>query len=602
MIELSKIHMLSALPHDQLQKLVQEGAKSFPDLTLGTVSGTLDEVVEYARTTPLDIYEIILSRGGMAHALRQVLPIPVISLQFSSDEILKALRDAAGTHRPFAVVGHKTVVEPARPLWQAMGGEDTVAFVSLQEHELPEGIQALKDRGIELVVGDVGAVRNAQALGLDTISFESTAASVLTALQQVDRYAQDTWQLRRELSLARKVSDLSQSALLVLNDQWIPVFSNEKARQLNMNSILRKLHPEQAGRPVLPVQTRQIHKIDNQYYTVVIDQSRSTRHAYFLISVTPLDDKLRESPAIRVETAAAADPLLYLRPRSGFAKQASDLSDHLHSRTGVVLIWGDPGTEQVELAHYFSHSSTQTGFPLVFIECASLTPQEWEGSISSDMLVRYSSGCTVLFNGIQNLLPQLQGRLAVALERNPVIKRRYLILATCTGNPHRLAAEGRLNSDLYRLLSRRSIRIPALDERREDIPELAARYCYRYGEQNGCAAPSFSPQAITLLQNFHWFLNTALFHTVMDRLLPLSHGAPISPEQTLAVLEEVSRSSARSPAPPQAPRRSLKEMEQEIIRQVLEEEGMNHSRAAKRLGISRSTLWRKLGGQGDGTP
>ena len=43
-------------------------------------------------------------------------------------------------------------------------------------------------------------------------------------------------------------------------------------------------------------------------------------------------------------------------------------------------------------------------------------------------------------------------------------------------------------------------------------------------------------------------------------------------------------------------------MEQEIIRQVLEEEGMNHSRAAKRLGISRSTLWRKLGGQGDGTP
>ena len=69
--------MLSALPHDQLQKLVQEGAKSFPDLTLGAVSGTLDEVVEYARTTPLDIYEIILSRGGMAHALRQVLPIPV---------------------------------------------------------------------------------------------------------------------------------------------------------------------------------------------------------------------------------------------------------------------------------------------------------------------------------------------------------------------------------------------------------------------------------------------------------------------------------------------------------------------------------------------
>ena len=88
----------------------------------------------------------------------------------------------------------------------------------------------------------------------------------------------------------------------------------------------------------------------------------------------------------------------------------------------------------------------------------------------------------------------------------------------------------------------------------------------------------------------------------MNRLLPLSHGAPISPEETLAVLEEVSRSSARSPAPPQAPRRSLKEMEQEIIRQTLEEEGMNHSRAAKRLGISRSTLWRKLGGQGDGTP
>ena len=80
--------MLSAMPSEHLQRLIRKEVKLFPDLTIEAVTGTLDEVVAYARTTPLDIFEVILSRGGMAHALREVLPIPVISIQFSSSEIM----------------------------------------------------------------------------------------------------------------------------------------------------------------------------------------------------------------------------------------------------------------------------------------------------------------------------------------------------------------------------------------------------------------------------------------------------------------------------------------------------------------------------------
>lgn len=590
--------MLSAMPNEHLQHLIRQEAKAFPDLTIETVTGTLDEVVEYARTTPLDIFEIILSRGGMARALREVLPIPVIPIHFTSAEILSALDWAISTHRPFAVVGHQSTVDQVKSLWQALQYQENIQFVPLAEHELTPGVQRLKEQGVDLIVGDIGAVRTAQDLGMNFISIPSTAQSIKDALDRVARYAEDTWQLRRELSLARQVSDLSQNALLVLNDQHIIVFSNQKARRLDLYPLLRQLWAESQKQSLTTEQFRQIYKIGNHYYTFVMDQSRSARHSYSLISITPLDDIIKESHAIRVESGIPTDSPLLLQPRTNFFKQVSELSSFLHTHNDIVLLWGEPGTEQVELARYFARSSAQAGAPLIFVECAALSPQDWQDYISSELLAHYSSGCIILFNGIQDLSPELQGRLTITLAQNPILTRRYLIFSTCTGNPHRLAAEGKLSTELYRILSRHSIRIPSLDEQRETIPQLIERYCYRYRAKTGQTTPSFTPQAIALLQKFHWFLDMELFRTVMDRLIAAPQNQPISEVEVQTVLDEVSRKQTESSdSITQVLQGSLAEMEQTIIRQVLKEEGMNHSRAAKRLGISRSTLWRKLGGE-----
>lgn len=590
--------MLSAMPNEHLQHLIRQEAKAFPDLTIESVTGTLDEVVEYARTTPLDIFEIILSRGGMARALREVLPIPVIPIHFTSAEILSALDWAISTHRPFAVVGHRSTVDQVHSLWQVLQYQEETQFVPLAEHELMPGIQQLKEQGIDLIVGDIGAVRTAQDLGMNFISIPSTAESIKEALDRVARYAEDTWQLRRELSLARQVSDLSQNALLVLNDQRIIVFSNQKARQLDLYPLLRQLRAGNKEHALPSEQFRQICKIGNHYYTFVLDHSRSRRHSYSLISITPLDDVVRESHAIRLESGIPTDSPLLLQPRTTFLKQVSELSSFLHTHNDIVLIWGAPGTEQVELAHYFARNSAQAGAPLIFVECAALTPQDWQDYISSELLAHYSSGCIILFNGIQHLSPDLQGRLTIALAQNPILMRRYLIFSTCTGNPHRLAAEGKLSTDLYRMLSRHSVRIPSLDEQRENIPQLIERYCYRYRAKTDRSIPGFTPQAIALLQKFHWFLDMELFRTVMDRLITVPRDRQITESEVQAVLDEVSRKQTESSdSITQVLQGSLAEMEQVIIRQVLKEEGMNHSRAAKRLGISRSTLWRKLGGE-----
>lgn len=590
--------MLSAMPNEHLQHLIRQEAKAFPDLTIESVTGTLDEVVEYARTTPLDIFEIILSRGGMARALREVLPIPVIAIHFTSAEILSALDWAISTHRPFAVVGHRSTVDQVHSLWQVLQYQEETQFVPLAEHELMPGIQQLKEQGIDLIVGDIGAVRTAQDLGMNFISIPSTAESIKEALDRVSRYAEDTWQLRRELSLARQVSDLSQNALLVLNDQRIIVFSNQKARQLDLYPLLRQLRAGNKEHTLPSEQFRQICKIGNHYYTFVLDHSRSRRHSYSLISITPLDDVVRESHAIRLESGIPTDSPLLLQPRTTFLKQVSELSSFLHTHNDIVLIWGAPGTEQVELAHYFARNSAQAGAPLIFVECAALTPQDWQDYISSELLAHYSSGCIILFNGIQHLSPDLQGRLTIVLAQNPILMRRYLIFSTCTGNPHRLAAEGKLSTDLYRMLSRHSVRIPSLDEQRENIPQLIERYCYRYRAKTDRSTPGFTPQAIALLQKFHWFLDMELFRTVMDRLIAAPQDQPISEVEVQTVLDEVSRKQTESSdSITQVLQGSLAEMEQVIIRQVLKEEGMNHSRAAKRLGISRSTLWRKLGGE-----
>ncbi|NLN41389.1 MAG: hypothetical protein GX160_05270 [Clostridiales bacterium] len=139
-----------------------------------------------------------------------------------------------------------------------------------------------------------------------------------------------------------------------------------------------------------------------------------------------------------------------------------------------------------------------------------------------------------------------------------------------------------------------SIVVPELNQRREDIPNLISLYISEYNSLYGKQVIGLEDDAKALLQDFNWVGNIDQLKRVVQELVVLAETSYIDYDTVKNVLkDEVPHS--------ETPRvyninlnNTLDKITSDIIGIVLKEENYNQSRASKRLGISRSTLWRKL--------
>jgi two-component system response regulator HydG len=153
-----------------------------------------------------------------------------------------------------------------------------------------------------------------------------------------------------------------------------------------------------------------------------------------------------------------------------------------------------------------------------------------------------------------------------------------------------LVADGRFREDLYYRLNVVGLEIPPLRERREDIPLLAGHFLETFGRQNRKPLKGFTPQAMDRLIRYDWPGNVRELMNAVERALVLARADYLGEEDfpMTAPLQEL------PPAAPGAGRRPLEAIEKATILQTLEAAGGNKSETARRLGITRRTLHKKL--------
>ena len=145
-----------------------------------------------------------------------------------------------------------------------------------------------------------------------------------------------------------------------------------------------------------------------------------------------------------------------------------------------------------------------------------------------------------------------------------------------------LVAERKFREDLYFRINVFPIQVPSLREMRSDIPAL----CRHILSQLGCRACDLDPETLNLLCSYDWPGNIREVHNVLERALLLSRGGPIKPEH-LPGLQKGEEAVVRKAT-------TLREVELEHIRTVIRQCNGNLSAAARMLGISRATLYRRL--------
>ena len=278
-----------------------------------------------------------------------------------------------------------------------------------------------------------------------------------------------------------------------------------------------------------------------------------------------------------------------------------------------VLITGETGTGKEILAGAIHSTAFPRGSaPYVKINCTAIPDNLLEselfghekgaftGAVTSKKgKFELAGGGSILLDEIGEMDLRMQSKLLRVLEekeferlggsRMQVMDTR--VLASTNADLHALAAEGRFRSDLYYRLSTIEIRVPPLRERASDIPRLAEHFIQR--ESLGIR---FSPEALDRLAAYRWPGNVRQLRNVVLRLGIGAAGQTVGAEQVEAALpldfaaDPISlRRTADLPASS-----TMEDAERQAIEEALAACGNNQSRAAQRLGVGRTTLYRKM--------
>ncbi len=149
--------------------------------------------------------------------------------------------------------------------------------------------------------------------------------------------------------------------------------------------------------------------------------------------------------------------------------------------------------------------------------------------------------------------------------------------------------KGRFREDLFYRLNVIPVHLPALRERRNDIPQLARHFLSVFAAEHGKRIADFAPEAMRLLLDHDWPGNVRELENSVEHAVVLSQGDQIAASDLPAVLRP-----AASPAEGDQPLGGLLQHEKRLLEETLERCGWNKKEAARRLGIGRSTLYEKL--------
>lgn len=315
------------------------------------------------------------------------------------------------------------------------------------------------------------------------------------------------------------------------------------------------------------------------------------------------------------------------------------------AKSGIpVLITGESGVGKEVIARALHGASDRAGKPFVAVNCGALPANLVESILfghekgsftgaTDKHLGKFmeANGGTLFLDEIGELPLDMQVKLLRALQEgeiDPVGAKRAVkvdvrIVSATNRDPAQQVKEGAFREDLFYRLNVFPIEAPALRDRREDIPALVEHFIARFNVEEGKRVAGCAVETMALLQAFDWPGNVRQLENAIYRALVLADSPLLQPHDFPAISgvampltsggaishdrAETPASEATGEAQPDSPvriidarghLRTLEEIERDLIQHAIEVYSGHMSEIARRLGIGRSTLYRKVREQG----
>jgi len=597
-------------------------------------TGVMQQGVIEARREEHKGAEVIISRGGTALLIQQSVSIPVVELQVTGYDIVRALHNAKQFGREVGVVGFRNIISRVESVEHIVNVRVRKLLVE-DENEFAPRIREAAASGVEVVVGGTVVTALAGEFGIHGVLLSSGKESILEAIEEAKRVLVIRRRARERAEQFRTILQSIASGVVAVDRRGVITVFNPVAEALvgvkAQDAIGRdvvdvipntELHRVlKTGKPELG-ELQQIGdiRIVTSRVPIVTKGEVTGVVATFedVTKIQKLEQRIRQELATRGHVARYrfSDVL----GQSNAIKAAIRKASHYALLDSTILIEAETGAGKEIFAQSIHAASPRSAGPFVAVNCGALpetlletelfgyvagafTGAHQKGKVG---LFELAHGGTIFLDEISEMSGAVQARLLRVLQEKEVMRvgdDRVVpvdirVIAATNRRLDDLVDSGKLREDLYYRLDVLNLRLPPLRERREDIPILAAEFARRSCHRLRRKPIAFSPEAMRVFAAHHWPGNVRHLENVIERLVVLVAERPVMASDIAEVL------SVPDKTPPVTEgsfggEGILPGLERQAILRALDETGGNRTEAAKRLGISKTTLWRRLKEMGE---
>ncbi len=582
--------------------------------------------------------KVLIARGGAATELKRRVNVPVVDRQQTYMDFFDIMETAYAIADRFALIGWYGKVRGFRRFQEALG--NSLYYVEMSEFNLGSDeahvdtiLEEVKRRGISLVIGGGVVVTRAKKMGMQGIYVGLDRTMALEAAEEARyllrinhereyRYemissifdcvndgiaaVDPTGKLTNINSLARRLLGVPQKNWREHRlDEYISVPNLDKALQDGVELSNQIVYSGEV-RLVVNVKPIWMHSINAGGAVVTLQR---------VDSIQKMENKIR---AVSIEKGLYAkknfDDIV---GSSSVMRRLKQTAMRYAGTDATVLITGESGTGKELFAQGIHNQSARRTAPFVALNCAalpeSLIESELFGYVKGAFTGARNEGKqgafelahrgTLFLDEVSEISLSVQARLLRVLQEREitrigddrVISVDVRILAASNKN---LAAEveaGRFRSDLYYRLAVLPLHLAPLRERGDDVLEVMRAFLRsRLG-----SLPELSPGACALLTQYQWPGNLRELSNVADRLSLILEGSTVSEEDVRGALFPNGVAMQERPPAAEPSFLSPRQISREMALEALHRHNGNRAETARALGISTTTLWRRLRGDGE---
>lgn len=617
-------------PYEELTNLVLEISKEM-NIEVDAFTDSFENAGELAKELVTKGYDILISRGATYQHIKNSVDIPIVNCHTTSFDILYSLFDALEylkDERKIGLILPKDLALEINKLSNIFKIE--LIYMASYNHiaETKVMVKEAVEKGAEVIIGGISTVQHTEDLGKKGVLLKTSKETVQQSINNAVQIYNLSRKQMMETERLNNILNFSYEGIIVADvNGIINIFNPTAERIFNIDSksIIGKRADEyiptskllevvETGQP----QLSQIQKynnnsiITNRIPIIVKDKVEGAIATFQEISKIQDYEKMYRAEIYKKGLVANYTFYDFIGENKEIKEMIEKANIYAKSDSTVLII-GESGTGKEILAQGIHNASNRSNNPFVALNCSAI-PENLleselfgyeEGAFSGAKkggkmgLFELAHTGTILLDEIGSMPLNLQSRLLRVLQEKEVwrlgsdrsIKIDVRVIASTNDNLYELVEKKEFRVDLYFRLNVLKIETIPLRQREDDIELLFNYFISKYSKDLIIIEKDF----INKIRTYEWPGNVRELQNFVERICLLNEHVPIN--KVFEKLIEGNKNSVKYNIDDDSiiiKKGTKKEMEMQIIRKLYDEYNQNSTLLAEKLGISRTTLWKRL--------